>query len=269
LASNEARNLGADGLRTEWVAFIENDVTMSDGWLDRLLAVAEERHATSAYPCYLEGPDGTTVHGMGAELTVTGPQGARRLLEHQHHVGERWADVRPTVTPVARVQGEPHAMVMRRAFLEQLGGFDEEILSWFDHVDLALHHQRLGADSWFVPDVTCVYHQPPPLGWSDVSAFALRWGGDWYAKSLRHLCAVWGLDEADPSWAVHSRYRRFVHRQVPTQWTPVNALLALAADPAERLIARRWAGLRRKASDTRGVPPQVSAPTTERTATPE
>ncbi len=54
LAANEARNLGADGARTEWLAFVENDVVLSDGWLDALLTAAEARGAASAYPVYLQ-----------------------------------------------------------------------------------------------------------------------------------------------------------------------------------------------------------------------
>src|SRR5437899_11816887 len=73
LASNEARNVGADGVRTEWVAFVENDAVLSDGWLDQLLGVGEARGAASVYPAYLEqGRNGPIVHGIGADLEVGG-----------------------------------------------------------------------------------------------------------------------------------------------------------------------------------------------------
>src|SRR5262249_5504457 len=54
LAGNEARNLGADGAATEWIAFVENDSVLSDGWLDALIAAGESKDAASAYPVFLQ-----------------------------------------------------------------------------------------------------------------------------------------------------------------------------------------------------------------------
>jgi hypothetical protein len=119
---------------------------------------------------------------------------------------------------VARVQSEFHTLVVRREFLERLGGLDEGLLSWFDHTDLALHHQRLGAVAWFVPEVTSMYLAPPPVSLRDLRMFLSRWGRDWYERSLRHLCRVWDLDRDDSEWEVHARYRADVRRRVLTRW---------------------------------------------------
>jgi GT2 family glycosyltransferase len=241
LASNEARNVGADGARTEWIAFVENDAVLSDGWLDALLEAGEARGAASVYPAYLErGRNGPTVHGLGADLDVAGPVGARHLREHQLHLGRAWRDVATEVAPAARVQAEPHAIAIRREVLEQMGGLDEAILSWFDHTDLALHHQRLGAVSWFVPDVTCLYLAPPPVAYNDLANFLLRWGGDWFDRSLDHLCEVWGLDRHDSEWDMHARYRTSVRRNVLTGWSRLNAVIDRAVVPVERFVAHRW-----------------------------
>src|SRR6476469_816067 len=48
LSGNEARNLGAEGVQTEWIAFVENDVVPSDGWLDALLALGVRTSAAGA-----------------------------------------------------------------------------------------------------------------------------------------------------------------------------------------------------------------------------
>jgi GT2 family glycosyltransferase len=241
LASNEARNLGADGSRTEWIAFVENDTELSDGWLETLLAAGESRGAASVYPAYLEaGPNGARVHGIGADLDVGGPAGARFIRERQHHSGRLWRDVVDEVVPVERVQAEPHALVIRRELLERLCGLDEGLLSWFDHTDLALHHRQLGATSWFVPEVTCLYRSPPPVAFSDLSSFVLRWGEDWYTRSLDRLCAAWGLDRHDCEWDKHAAYRTSVRRSVLTRWRYMNAVIDRAAKPVERLVTRAW-----------------------------
>jgi GT2 family glycosyltransferase len=242
LASNEARNLGAEGAETEWIAFVENDVIMSDGWLDVLLAAAEARDAATVYPVYLQPQRaGLFIHGTGSDLDVAGPVGARHLREHQHFVGRHWHEAIGEIEPAGRIQTEPHAIVIRREILERMGGFDEGLLSWFDHTDLALHHQRLGATAWLVPEVTCTYLGPGPIALTDLPSFALRWGADWYRRSLNHLCAVWGLNPGDSEWALHSQYRTYVRQSVPTPWRRVNAVIEKAATPFERIAARRWA----------------------------
>lgn len=246
LASNEARNVGADGARTEWLAFVENDTVMSDGWLDQLIDAGEAHDATTVYPAFLQMRRGRmTVHGLGAELDVHGPEGARVIRETQHHSGAVWEDIRSGLEPVERVQAEPHAIVIRREFLERIGGFDEALLSWFDHTDLALHHLRHEAAAWFVPSVTCTYAPPPPVSVSDIPTFLLRWGPSWYERSLERLCAAWGLDSLDTEWDMHAAYAVYVRRCVPSKWYKLNALVDRAAVPMERLVARRWETQRR------------------------
>ncbi|MEX1008552.1 MAG: glycosyltransferase [Acidimicrobiia bacterium] len=239
LAANEARNLGADGAHTEWIAFVENDVVLDDGWLDTLLAVGEARGAVSVYPAYLQdGRSGQFVHGLGADLEVSiGEDGVRHVRERQHHLNRLWHEVATELEPVERIQSEFHAVAIRRELLERIGGLDEELLSWFDHTDLALHHQRLGAAAWFVPEVTCTYIVPASVSPTDLPSFLLRWSGVWYERSLDRLCRAWGLDRDDPEWAAHARYRTSVRRSVLTRWPRVNAVIDRAAVPAERLVA--------------------------------
>jgi glycosyltransferase involved in cell wall biosynthesis len=239
LAGNEARNVGLEGVHTEWIAFVENDAVLSEGWLETLLAVGEDRGAASVYPAYLEpGRDGALVHGMGAELDVEGPPGRRRLREHQHHLGRPWHDVATQVVATARIQSEPHALLIRREVLERIGDLDESLLSWFDHTDLALHHRRLGVEAWFVPDVTCLYLTPPPLALHDLPSFLLRWSRAWYERSLDRLCEVWGFDRHDHEWDHHALYRTDVRRRVLTRSRYVNAAIDRAAVPAEWVLAR-------------------------------
>ena len=241
LAGNEARNVGADGATTDWVAFVENDVVLSDGWLDALLAVGERTGAASVYPAFLEPADPEpVVHGLGAELEIGGPDGHRVVRERQHCLRRRWSEVAATVEPVPRIQAEPHVIAVRRAFLDELGGFDEALLGWFDHTDLALHHLRAGAESWLAPDATCLYRSPPPVSWSDLPAFSLRWGRDWFDRSLRHLCTKWGLDASDHEWESHARYRTGVRRRVFARSSRVSAVVDHAVAPLDHVVAQRW-----------------------------
>lgn len=237
LASNEARNVGAETVRTEWIAFVENDTVPSDGWVDALIEVAEARGAASAYPAYVEpGPDGPTVHGLGADLEV----GDGFIREHGSDFGRRWSDLADALVPVERVQAEPHALVIRREMLDRMGGFDENLLSWFDHTDLALHHLRLGQSAWLVPGVVCEYRPPPPVTPRDLPIFALRWGTDWYERSLARLCSVWSLDPHDSEWEHHELYRRRTRRRAFGRYARVGAVVDRSSAPVDRWLARRW-----------------------------
>lgn len=241
LGSNEARNLGADGAQTPWIAFVENDCRLSDGWLETLLAAGEARDAASVYPAYLENRAGALhVHGLGADLEISGPVGAQRIREDLFLIGRRWDDVRPDLVPSPRLQAEPHVLLIRKEMLDGLGGLDEGLLGWFEHVDLALHHHRLGVEAWNVPQAECLYEPPPPLHRSDLEFFLLRWGTDWYEKSLSRLCTAWGLDPRDSEWAHHSRYRSAVLRAGLPGPRRVGPLIDRSTRPLARLAAHRW-----------------------------
>src|SRR5579871_3772199 len=46
LTSNEARNIGLQKVQTKYVAFVDNDVLLSPGWLTSLVKCAEETGAS-------------------------------------------------------------------------------------------------------------------------------------------------------------------------------------------------------------------------------
>lgn len=233
LPGNAARSIGASRATGEWLAFVENDVVMSDGWLDALLRAGVATGADVVFPAYLvPGPDGPVVHGLGCEIEVGGPPGAQWLRETQHQIGRRWDDVEAEVGETERVQSEPHCFVMRRSLHDDLGGLDPGLLGWFDHTDLGLHLRARGARSLLVPRATSLY-DPPPLALNDLPRFAKRWGVAWYQASLRHLCTTWGLDPCDGEWDGHASYRAAVRRSVPTPWPRVNGLLARVSAPLE------------------------------------
>jgi hypothetical protein len=246
LAGNEARNLGADGASTEWLAFVENDSILSDGWLDELLKVGEASAAASVYPAYLlVRQHGLEVHGLGCDLEVSGPEGAQVIRETQaFEWGQRWNAIARELHPAPRLQGEPHAWVVRREVLERMGGFDEHLLGWFDHLDFALQHRALGLTAWFVPTATCIYMPPPPLALRDVPTFALRWSTDWLIRSRDRICASWGFDPHGPRWSASNDYRLRTLSSLLTGRPRIDAAILRAAVPAQRYNARRWDRLR-------------------------
>src|SRR6202011_2481105 len=147
LAANQARNLGLPHVRTKYVVFIDNDVSVTPGWLDRLIACAEETGASAVGPLYLiDDPAKQIIHTAGADLRI-GEEGGRRRLHEHHHF---------SYAPVARVSSQPlgqpiglvefHCMLVRRDVFDRLGPLDERLISFLDHVDFCLDV----ADEWGV-----------------------------------------------------------------------------------------------------------------------
>ena len=68
LSPNQARNLGLSQVKTDYVLFIDNDVHVSDGWLEKLWQCAQETDATVVCPLTCIGkPLHGTVHLAGGE----------------------------------------------------------------------------------------------------------------------------------------------------------------------------------------------------------
>lgn len=258
LGSNEARLAGMAYVDTDWVAFVENDCVLDEGWLDTLIAVAERHDAASAFPLYLErSADGPVVHGTGADLEVSGPPGRQRIRQHAPYMQRPLAEVAEipgALVAGPRIQAEPHTVVIRRAVLDEMGGPDPELLGWFEHVDLALHHLRLGVESWFVPEVHCLYLPAERLERGEVSTFLLRWGRPWFDHSLARMCEAWGLDPDDEMWPKHGRYRTEVRRSVMTGDRRIDRVLDRAVLPVEWVLNRKWSDQRRRTPPERPVP---------------
>ncbi len=127
LTSNEARNLALPLVRTKYVAFVDNDVGFTPGWLTALVSCAEETSAWAVGPLYLIGdPEKQIVHMAGAQLQIIESDGGRYL--HERH---RFSNV-----PVANVQAqlvrertdlvEFHCMLVRTEVFDRLGPLDEQ-----------------------------------------------------------------------------------------------------------------------------------------------
>ena len=79
LTPNQARNLGLSKTKTKYVVFIDNDVLVKPGWLEKLVATAESTNAWIVGPLCLEGKDFSRVHMVGG-TSVFKEKGSRRWL---------------------------------------------------------------------------------------------------------------------------------------------------------------------------------------------
>jgi len=198
LSPNQARNLAARTVQTKYVVFVDNDVLVTPGWLDALLACAEETGAWAVGPLYCIGPpELETIHMAGGDCHMIEEAGHRRLVDRHRFVGERWADVRASVTREAVELIEFHCALVRMEAFERVGPLDEGLLSDREHLDLCMTIRQAGGSIYFEPAAAVTYMTPAPLAWSDLPFFLRRWSDQWNRASHEHFDRKWALNEVD------------------------------------------------------------------------
>ncbi|MDV2995500.1 MAG: hypothetical protein N4J56_005154 [Chroococcidiopsis sp. SAG 2025] len=226
LFPNRARNLGLARVNTKYVAFVDNDVIVSPGWLEALIQCAEETGATVVGPlmCH-EEPVHEVVHCAGGETRVVcDATGRRRLREKMYKQGHQVVDVRPKMQRTQTELCEFHCMLVRAQIFEQLGFFDELMLNSKEHLDFCMSVIQAGGTVYFEPSSIITYVPGQPLKPIDLHFYMLRWSDAWELASLSRLREKWQL--AEDSYFQH-KYKALGWRRRKTILLPLIDRLTL------------------------------------------
>jgi GT2 family glycosyltransferase len=160
-----AVNAGLDAARAPLLLVLNNDVVAAPGFLERLTEVAEATGAGIVVPRVLALRDRRRVDNTGNGLY---PDGLNlcRARGRVDEPGQR-AGVDPLLPSGA-------AVLLRRALLERIGGFDDGFFAYGEDAELGMRALRAGYRCRYAPDAV-VYH----LG-----------GGTWGRSSLRKAYLV-------------------------------------------------------------------------------
>jgi len=208
LAANEARNLAVAHVRTPYVAFVDNDVHFTPGWLEKLIACAEETGAWAVGPLYLiDDPSKQIVHMAGAELRIVRENGAGRLIERHRFSNVPVLQVRDQLARQPTDLVEFHCMLVRTNVFEVTGKLDAALLSFLDHVDFCLDVTASGGSIFIEPAAVITHLAPPPFAWMDLAYFFLRFSDAWMEPSIRRFATKHGLRFDDEEFNGHRRFR--------------------------------------------------------------
>jgi hypothetical protein len=199
LSPNEARNLGFARVDTPYVAFVDNNAVVGDGWLDHLLECARTTGAAFVSPIYCEGSlDAGVVHTAGGEGRIDMTDGTRTLVDVHLRCGSRLREMHHTLRREPCEIAEFHCVLARSDAVADVGGFDAGLPAALEHIDFCLEAEHRPGGGWFEPRAVVTYLAPPPLPASDMPYFALRWSKAWIDASFEHFAAKWQLSRDDP-----------------------------------------------------------------------
>lgn len=166
-----ARTTATDVVTTGLVAYVDSDCTVTDGWLDGLTWLFADPEIAAAAPRVRPVPPGD-----GRRRAIDRFADAHSPLDLGPREGE--------VGPRRVVRYVPAAtLVVRRAALESVGGFDPGLRVGED-VDLVWRLVEAGWRVRYVPEVT-VHHREPER-WRDLLARRVRYGTSAAPLAARH-----------------------------------------------------------------------------------
>lgn len=245
LSPNQARNVGLRQVNSKYVVFIDNDVVVAPGWLKPLVECAEETEATvvGSLVCqhtplheivhcaggeYMSAEE--LIHFLGEKSSILqstkGKEVKRRILEKIYKQGQRVADLRDQLQRQKTGFVEFHCVLVRTEIFKQIGLLDEELSCTKEYLDLCISVAQAGGTVYLEPAsiVTFLTHFPaPPLKWSDIPYFMLRWSDAWELASLHHFRDKWDLAEDE---YFKNRYKRLGWRRRIEIIKPLTAHLA-------------------------------------------
>ncbi|NJK28140.1 MAG: glycosyltransferase [Coleofasciculaceae cyanobacterium SM2_3_26] len=237
LYPNQARNLGAAAVDTPYLVFIDNDVIVTPGWLRSLMQCAESTGAAVVGPlmCQYE-PIHTEVHFAGGESHIwVDKTRRRRLREKMYSQGKQVAEIQTKLQRTETELAEFHCVLVRHSVLKQLGGLDEQMLNTKEHLDFCMSVRELGETVYFEPASLVTYVPGPPLVWSDLHYYMLRWSDAWTLASLHRLRDKWNLAE---DGYFTTKYKKLGWRRKMTIIAPIISRLTfgLYSPKLERLM---------------------------------
>jgi GT2 family glycosyltransferase/glycosyltransferase involved in cell wall biosynthesis len=148
-------NLGVRAARGKYVALINNDARAAEDWLS-VLAGALDRRPDYACACAkILTQDGSGIDFVGVALNLYG-----RAFQVDQGLP---ATAVPSDEPRDVLAPCGGAMMMRKDIFEEVGGFDEDYVAYYEDVDLGWRLWLYGYKVVYVPEAV-VYHRGQQTG---------------------------------------------------------------------------------------------------------
>jgi GT2 family glycosyltransferase/predicted O-methyltransferase YrrM/tetratricopeptide (TPR) repeat protein len=174
----KACNQGARSARGKYLVFLNNDTIPQLGWLNALVAEAEDDASIGVVGSKLLYSDGTIQHAGVVRDRQRGLP---------YHIYKSFPGDHPAVNQRREFQIVTAAcLLIRRSLFEEAGGFDEGYVNGFEDADLCLKVRERGHRVVYQPRSVVVHLEgqaPGRKAHEDTNAvrFLDRWGTQWWA----------------------------------------------------------------------------------------
>jgi GT2 family glycosyltransferase len=174
LSPNQARNIGLQNIKTKYVVFVDNDIHVAPGWLEKLVNCAEETEASVVCPLVCIGKNlHSKIHLAGGEahivLEVKNDQMKRKVHEKHYFVNRPVAEVQDQLKRRECEFAEFHCMLVRRDIFDTIGLLDEKLLSTREHIDFSMSVTNARGKIYCEPDSVTTYVPDTGFEWSDLT----------------------------------------------------------------------------------------------------
>lgn len=158
-----ANNIGARLARGRWLALLNTDAFPAPDWLSNLITAAEKNPGFSSFSSrQISAGDARFLDGAGDVYHISGFAWKRYLGYPSENYGKESGEVFSSCAAAA--------MYSREEFLE-VGGFDEDLFSYYEDVDLGFRLRLAGYPAFYVADAIVEHVGSGALGIKSDFAF--------------------------------------------------------------------------------------------------
>ena len=207
---NEVRRRIAPSLNTSYAVFIDDDVLVSPGWLQHLVACADETGAGIVGAVYLWGDDDSTdrIHMAGGLLEEEREDAGIVLKERHGYLNASLSEVELKRRECGFV--EFHCMLMRREIYRSPEVFHDRIVCVHEHIHASLVARAMGYKTFVEPAARVTYRVSAPYAFSDLAVFRRRWSSQACDTSIRAFSERWGVIDDERSFGVRNYVARHI-----------------------------------------------------------
>jgi GT2 family glycosyltransferase len=242
---HEARNRVVGSIATDYIVFIDNDVLVAKGWLEALVACADETGAGIVGPLYLQG-DGVNppkIHMAGGKLIEEAAEhGQRHLVDVRLLSDKDPSEVASALRRETCDFLEYHCTLIRTDLVRDGSLLDRSIRCVHEHVDTALSVRQRGFPIFFEPDSRVTYLGLADYTLGDLDFFRWRWSVEETERNIATFSSKWKVANEDRSF---KGVREFVYEHVSTA-DPIRLSPQI---PADRRTPMRPEELKQTRSD--------------------
>jgi GT2 family glycosyltransferase len=214
-----AFNEGVRQCRGEMLALLNNDMELDAGWLEALYSALSTDQAAGAAACKILFIDRKTINSAGDFYRRDGIPGNRGVHEIDHGQYDRRGYV---------FGASGGAALFRRRLFDEIGFFDDSLVSYLEDVDWAWRMNLAGYRCIYVPDAV-VYHWGSATGGGQLASYYC--GRNFIHVALKNL----------PSGVLRRHWRAILGEEVRLAFDAVRH----GREPAARArLAGQAAGLR-------------------------